>query len=1086
MQLVCSSSVLREHQDWRYVIKMTKLDLRQILRETRKSAYNGHSIKKLEQWKSDLKQLDDREDKRSLKDCIMILELVIQLKKSKKKNPLNKFKQSFLFIMFVFLLVSISANINYNVGGSNRLIVGPDVSTFLGEVRNIDDIDGISRFLELNINNESNAIAAFTATNNLNRSIIIGITGGNFSVASPILVDDQPFIFSDSDNDMAFGVGSANGFVWRNDLLNAEQYQNTTNLLMQLFSNGNLSITQNLTVKEDTSLKGFLFLEETVQIQPGQTTLLRRVDATGLIGTVGPSIVLTNILNESTPDSGVNYVWSLGFNNNLTVDLHDSLDPVDQSIAVSHYYNDVKGHIWRLNPNNNESFFQWESGLDNALFTINGTGAVSIPGVLTVGSCIGCGGSNSSAWNRSGTNVFLANIGDRVGIGTTTPGELLEVSGGNIEIDANFTIGSIDGFTVGGSPGFIDFGIKKGGAENRFAGMRIEEVSEVGGLFGTIRFFTDSEGTDFSTERMTITGLGNIGIGTSTPAQKLDIQGSVIINSSVPFGTVLEVRGDLLDAGRILHAYSNNSDGLPRNIVEIHNDNPASSSTITLRIQQDSSSDILNLFSGATEVFTVLSTGNVGIGTINPTSKLQVQGNVFVNGTGGNIDLSSLDGSIEITRLAGSPFIDWKNDSGEDFDFRIHQSGINSMNFQSSSEISILFLDGSGNVGIGLSSPGSKFVVDGDVDLNEALFVTNSGNVGIGTSGPTSKLEVRGILTVSTGSARIQLNDTGVVGAEWWILPSTGGNQDLFRIYDASLGLDRFVINSDGEVGIGTVDPTSQLQVIGNILANSSGGEIRLTSSDGSIEISRLAGEPFIDFKNVNAEDFDFRIHQSGLNSMNFQSSNNPNILFLDGLGNVGIGTETPVGRLNVIGDLNVTGTITAATIIDTGTIIAETIFDDTIFAQLSSFVDQIPTGTDPQVITYNTQDAINRINHSTTVNPGEITITVGGTYFVSPQPQVGKDSGGTKVDFDMFLQVDRNGTFVNEPNSNIKLTIKDADVTDVIVSAFTIELGAGEKIRMMQRTSNSGVGMGLKNTNITGAVPRTPSIIFTMYRIGG
>ncbi len=628
----------------------------------------------------------------------------------------------------------------------------------------------------------------------------------------------------------------------------------------------------------------------------------------------------------------------------------------------------------------------------------------------------------------------------------------------------------------------------------------------------------------------------------------VSINGNTIINSAATSGTVLEVRGDFLDTGRILHVYSNNSDGLPRTIVEIHNDNPASSSTIALRIQQDSSSDILNLFSGTAEVFTVVATGNVGIGTItpeqllhvgqgnieidpsftigsldgfnvgalsgfidfgikkdgfenrfsgmrveeiqigpsddlfgtlifftdaentdfstermritglgnvgigtsNPTEKLQVEGNIFangnvvINGTGGIIDLISSDGSIEITRFGGIPFIDFKNNNSEDFDFRIQQTGNNSLNFESSNTASILFLDG-------------------------------LGNVGIGTVSPNFPLDVRGIVSISAGSARIELEDTGVAGADWWILPSTGGNVDRFRIYDAGAAQDRLVIDGTGNIGIGTSTPIAKLNVIGNVRVNGTGGAIDLSSSDGSIEISRLAGSAFIDFKNVNTEDFDFRINQDGVNSLNFQSSNSPTILFLGGLGNVGIGTTTPEGKLNVIGDLNVTGDVTA-----------DTIFDDTIFAQLSSSVDQIPVSTNPEVITYNIQDDINRITHSTSVNPGELTITVTGTYLISAQPQVSKDSGGGKVDFDMFLQVDRNGTFIKEANTNIKLTIKDSDITDVIVSALTVQLDAGEKIRMMQKTSAIGVGMGLKNSDPTADVPRTPSIIFTMYRIGG
>ncbi len=248
----------------------------------------------------------------------------------------------------------------------------------IGEVINIDDVDGISRFLELNLNNGTNAIAGFTATNNLNRSIIMGITGGNFSVTSPVLVDDQPFLFSNGGNDMAFGVGSANGFVWRNDLGGAQLYSNTTNLLMKLFSNANLTVKNKLFVTGNTTLNGFLILNNVEDISPSQSTLLRRDDTTGLVGAVGASLVILNTLNENISTSGVNYVWDLGSNNNLTVDLHSSLDPDDPLMAISHYFNDIKGHIWRLNSDTNNSLFQWESGFNNSLFTINGTGLLNL------------------------------------------------------------------------------------------------------------------------------------------------------------------------------------------------------------------------------------------------------------------------------------------------------------------------------------------------------------------------------------------------------------------------------------------------------------------------------------------------------------------------------------------------------------------------------------------------------------------------------------------------------------------------------------------------------------------------------------
>ena len=162
---------------------------------------------------------------------------------------------------------------------------------------------------------------------------------------------------------------------------------------------------------------------------------------------------------------------------------------------------------------------------------------------------------------------------------------------------------------------------------------------------------------------------------------------------------------------------------------------------------------------------------------------------------------------------------------------------------------------------------------------------------------------------------------------------------------------------------------------------------------------------------------------------------------------------------------------------------------DTAVYAQLSSTVDQEPGVSTPVVITYNTQDSINGITHSTSVDAGELTIVTAGIYTISPQPQVGKDTGGAKVDFDMFVQVDRGAGFVDEDNSNIRLTIKDSDITDVIVSTFNISLDVGDIIRMMQRVSSTGVGMGLKTLAAEvgpPSIPLTPSVIFSIHRSGG
>jgi len=158
------------------------------------------------------------------------------------------------------------------------------------------------------------------------------------------------------------------------------------------------------------------------------------------------------------------------------------------------------------------------------------------------------------------------------------------------------------------------------------------------------------------------------------------------------------------------------------------------------------------------------------------------------------------------------------------------------------------------------------------------------------------------------------------------------------------------------------------------------------------------------------------------------------------------------------------------------------------IFGQWSSDVDQTPLDTDPLVITYNTVGTVNGLTHSLVTDPGEITVPTAGVYFVSARPHVGKTSGGVKIEFNMFLQVDRGIGFVDETNSNVKFTTKDSDVNGVLNSAFTIILEAGDKIRMLQRVSNSSMGLGIKHTDAQvgpPTVPETPAIVLTIFRTG-
>lgn len=340
----------------------------------------------------------------------------------------------------------------------------------------------------------------------------------------------------------------------------------------------------------------------------------------------------------------------------------------------------------------------------------------------------------------------------------------------------------------------------------------------------------------------------------------------------------------------------------------------------------------------------------------------------------------------------------------------------------------------------------------------------------------TSPIIIDGQMKINGGSPGVGkvLTDFDGNGLAVWTLPAGGGFTDV--------GATIILTNINDDVGIGVSSPNAKLEVGGTPGASVGGfpsGQLHVTNPSASVNANSVVTGHNLNggnkqlwyFGNTSSSNDNIALINRQDAELHFHTNDAVALVIKADL-KIGIGTSTPSERLEINGNIKV------------GTVI-----DTSIYAQLSSSVDQEPGDTNPTVITYNIQDAIAGLTHSTSVNPGEITIVTAGLYEIVPQPQVGKTSGATRVDFDMFLQVDRGSGFVDEPNSNIKLAIKDQDVTDVIVSVIKIELDVDDIIRMMQRVTNSGVGMGLKNTDAEvgpPTIPRTPSIIFAMERIGG
>jgi hypothetical protein len=178
-------------------------------------------------------------------------------------------------------------------------------------------------------------------------------------------------------------------------------------------------------------------------------------------------------------------------------------------------------------------------------------------------------------------------------------------------------------------------------------------------------------------------------------------------------------------------------------------------------------------------------------------------------------------------------------------------------------------------------------------------------------------------------------------------------------------------------------------------------------------------------------------------------------------------------------------GVITLCLAAMSGILIAPLAFAQTVAvtpaAQLSHTVSIQPNVTKPVYVPMNSNDYINGgITHSNSRNPADVIVNEEGSYLIVAAGQVGKTSGSTTCNVDLWLS--QNGEYV--ANSNTRASVNTANDTIVLVSQAIMPLKANDTINTVMSVSATGQGCGLINTAPSNE-PNIPAIIFSIIRIG-